>query len=326
MDLAQASLLRPVRKSSPCTLCYLLTQNAHHEDYQRRFSSGNSGSDSSSYPPFAHTVSLPHATCIDVPLARRRAAVPSDPGIKMAISPRAAPNLISMEIALSLSSSCACFQVPVRCKSDPAHQSDAEEKNKIKWNCFFFFTSFRDFSFRLLLPAHAAEGLPFILEILFLSLLCVVPYFLFLVPCRKRGSIQSIPFFYSAVPADTRLHALDWRRLREKKREKGVQSKERRTQTPRIYFPPFLSLLLLRSQQPKQAHEGRRQSGSDARVLHLLFLALCLPPPLLSASLCVPLCTSLLGSVCLRLAAPRRAGRDGSTRAETSVNVLMLGD
>lgn len=72
-----------------------------------------------------------------------------------------------------------------------------------------FFTLFRDFSLWLLFPVHAAEELPFILEILFLSLLCVVPPFFFLVPCRKRGSIQSILFFYSAMPADTRLHAVD---------------------------------------------------------------------------------------------------------------------
>lgn len=94
---------------------------------------------------------------------------------------------------------------------------------------------------RLLFPEHAAEGLPFILEILFSSLLCVVPHFLFLVRCQKRSTVQRIPFFYSAVPADTQPSFLG---LMGIEIEEGTM-KRREDTALRIYFSSLPSLLFL---------------------------------------------------------------------------------
>lgn len=143
---------------------------------------------------------------------------------------------------------------------------------------------------RLLFPVHAAEGLPFILEILFLFLLCVSPPFLFLVPCRKRGSIQSIPFFYSAVPAESRLHALD---DRDKKR-RGYEAK-RGLNLPGFIFLPSLSPLLALSHTLEHrwgTSEWQRCMFCSV-ALHLFFLLLSLPPFGITTSLRARLCFSL---------------------------------
>lgn len=154
------------------------------------------------------------------------------------------------------------------------------------------FTSIRDFSVRLLFPAHAAEGLPFILEIPFLCLLCVVPpFFLFLIPCWNKGSIQSIPFSYSAVPADSRLHALG----DGHKKDGNTKNKESK-QAPRIYSPP-LPLSSSCAQTRRNRHMRRDVRVATMYVfcsvpLHLFFLWLCLPP-FSSLPLFASLCPSL---------------------------------
>ena len=238
----------------------------------------------------------------------------------MAISPSAVPDLISMEIVSSLSGSCACFQVPPRCLSDPVDQSGCEgggRQDKVVSLIFFFFTSFRDFSVRLLFPAHAAEGLPFILEILFLSPPCVVPHFLFLVPCRKRGGFHSIPFLLfcrASWHPPSCLHALDWWRLKKKKKKKKGKKRggNRKQREDREDLPFLLSSACAHTSWNRRM-KGRRQSGSDVCAPHLFFLSLCLPPLLLSTSLFVCVSLPLSLSLCLlslsaflSVSAPRR--------------------
>ncbi|CAB1412939.1 unnamed protein product [Pleuronectes platessa] len=169
--------------------------------------------------------------------------------------------------------------------ANQARRKQKEQKDKVASP---FLTSFRDFSVRLLFPVQSAEGLPFILEIQFVSLSCAaVPPFLLLVPCRKRGSVQNIPFFYSAVPVDTRLHAVD-------DGDKEGDRKQREDASSLDLFsssPP--SPLVLRSHTLKQAHEGRRQSlpGSDVCVFAPRLLTSSFPPcslPLFVSACCRP--------------------------------------
>ncbi len=176
---------------------------------------------------------------------------------------------------------------------------------------------------RLLFRAHAAEGLPFILEILFLSLLCVVPHFLFLVPCRKRGSIQSIPFFYSAVPADTRLHSLDDGDKKKKKKKKAKRGLE----LPVFIFLPslplFLSLSLSLPLSSSCAHTSRnwrvrweagrgRQSGIDVCVF--FFFLLRGSSPLLFSRFNPLRLSFSLPAYAARCSARRLLSRDGRER------------
>ena len=223
----------------------------------------------------------------------------------MAISPSAVPDLISMEMVSSLSGSCACFQVPLRCLSDPVDQSGCEgggRQDKVVSLIFFFFTSFRDFSVRLLFPAHAAEGLPFILEILFLSPPCVVPHFLFLVPCRKRGGFHSIPFLLFCRASWHPPSCLGLMEIKKKKKKKEKREKKRRESKAKRgqRGPPFPSLLCLRSHQLKQAHEGETSEWQRCmRSSPLLSLALPPSPSPLYLSLCVCVSPSLSLSLSL---------------------------
>lgn len=123
---AAAALLISLEKISPNPLRYLSTQmlimriisNSFHQAHWQRL-----------FLPLARTAFLQHASQISHHL--HHAAVHSDSGTKMAISPTAASNQINMEIGSSLSSLCACFPVLLRSVSDPVDQWSSEEKARL---------------------------------------------------------------------------------------------------------------------------------------------------------------------------------------------------
>lgn len=177
------------------------------------------------------------------------------------------------------------------------------------------FTSIGDFNVRLLFPAHAAEGLPFILEILFLSMLRVVPTFLFLSPLLKERQQSKHPFLLFCRASWHPPSCLGCWRWRKKT------------------LPGFIFLSSLSFSSCAQTSRNRRKRR-DVRVaamfvfLHLfsIFLWLCLPPftpPPLSVS--APLCFCLLSAA--RCLCSVVTGDTALRVRRHNVNVLiMLGD
>lgn len=142
---------------------------------------------------------------------------------------------------------------------------------------------------RLLFPAHAAEGLPFILEILFFCLLSAVPPFLFRVPCWNRGSIQaslSLILLCQLTPVFMPLDDGDKKR-REYKTKRGHK-------LTGFILLPCLSLLLVLT------HAETGAWGETSEWQRCICFAPCLFTSSFSCSpsLPSPLCLSLSLSLC----------------------------
>lgn len=180
--------------------------------------------------------------------------------------------------------------MPLRSISDPAGQSGTEEKREIKWYHYIYLI--QRLQCETAIPSACGRRTPIhSRNPVFFSLLCVVPPFLFLVPCWNRGSIQaslSLILLCQLTPV-----FMPWM-MEIKKKE--IQNKER-THAHRINFPP-----LPLSSSCAHTRWNRRMRG-DVRVaamymfcsvaLHLFFLLLSLPPfLLLSTSLCLSLSLS----------------------------------
>lgn len=243
--------------------------------------------------------------------------------------PTAVPDLIGMEMGLSLSS----FYVHAfKCLSDVYLTMTANRAHrKQKDNLIFIFLPHWKTSEQPCYSSAYGIGTPNQSRN---PVYCPS----FALPCplseEKRHS-KSIPFLYSAVPAETRRHALD-DGDRKKKRKKGKKRWEykakSRLKLPGFIFLPLSPLLLFLHSHQNREHGGetsewQRCISFCSVALHLFFLLLSLPPSFSLPrflSLCVPLCP--------RLVASHRSGllcRDGwgdSARSGTSVNVLMLGD
>lgn len=121
--------------------------------------------------------------------------------------------------------------------------------------CFLFYLNQR-LQYPTAIPSTCCGGLPFIREIRFLSLACCASLVL-LVPFANRGSIQSIPLFYPAVAADTRIQDLDdEEKKRRKIRKEGEEARKKESPRLNSIIPPLSST---RSHTGTHEHERRCQ-------------------------------------------------------------------
>lgn len=160
-----------------------------------------------------------------------------------------------------------------------------------------------------------------ILEIQFLPLLHAVftpSLFLFLAPCQKRGSVQSIPFFYSAVLVEAAF--IHW--MMELKKGEKIEAKRWIKLRGFIFLPLFSPLLALKhTRSGSWAETSEWQRWMCSAFSSSFASSPSHPSPRwfpLNLSPCFALSEAHTEAGCLVMMA--------ETRAETSVNVLMLWD
>lgn len=214
----------------------------------------------------------------------------------MAISPTAAPNLISMEIGSSLSSLCACFQVPLRCISDPADQSGSEEKikSKRKWNHYFFYLIQR-FQFETAIPSACGRRTPIhSRNPVFVPAVCCPPLPL---PCpllkeRRHSKHPFLLFCRASWHPPSCLGLMEIKKKKEKEEEDGNIKQRENTGSQDLFssllFSPLLALRPAETGAWGETSEWQRCTRSSP------LLSLALPP---SFPPCVSLCPSLLVSL-----------------------------
>lgn len=214
--------------------------------------------------------------------------------------------------------------MPLRSISDPAAQSGTEEKWEIKWYHYIYLI--QRLQCETAIPSACGRRTPIhSRNPVFLPAVCCPP-FLFLVPCWNRGSIQasfSLILLCQLTPV-----FMPW--MMEIKKSK--YKTKRGHKLTGFIFLPCLSLLLVLTHAETGAWGETSEWQRCICFAPWLFTSSfscspSLPSPLyLSLSLSVPLflCPRLVGSHRSWLLC--RDGWDCSTCAETSVNVLMLGD
>lgn len=256
-----------VERKSLLALLLFQHSNAHHEDYQQFLSSGRPRLFSWERKP-AHTASLRHATRIDSPSHFQRAAVHGDPGTKMAISLLLFQTWSAWKWVYLCQASTCMLSSASQMYIWPWQPIGRTENRKIILFLFFIFLPHWKTSEQPCYSSAYGIGTPNQSRN---PVYCPS----FALPCplseEKRHS-KSIPFLYSAVPAETRRHALDDgdRKKKERKEKKDGNIKQRVDSSSRDLFsspcPPFSSSCI---HTKTGSTGGRRQSDSDVFLFAL---------------------------------------------------------
>lgn len=209
-----------VERKSLLALLLFQHSNAHHEDYQQFLSSGRPRLFSWERKP-AHTASLRHATRIDSPSHFQRAAVHGDPGTKMAISLLLFQTWSAWKWVYLCQASTCMLSSASQMYIWPWQPIGRTENRKIILFLFFIFLPHWKTSEQPCYSSAYGIGTPNQSRN---PVYCPS----FALPCplseEKRHS-KSIPFLYSAVPAETRRHALDdgdRKKKKERKKKMGI--------------------------------------------------------------------------------------------------------